>query len=68
MLDRVIAWQRQRQRQKDNDEKKKKNKDGHLFTMLDRVITWTVAGLRLAHCHHLLLALLLEFHLKFYLL
>ena len=48
--------------------KKNKDKDGHLFTMLDRVITWTVAGLRLAHCHHLLLALLLEFHLKFYLL
>ena len=72
MLDRVIAWQRQRQKNKDKDKKtktkKNKDQDGHLFTMLDRVITWTVAGLRLAHRHHLLLALLLEFHLKFYLL
>ena len=37
--------------------------DKNLFAMLDAVVARPVAGLRLTHCHHLLLALLLKFHL-----
>ena len=32
--------------------------------MLDTVVAWPVAWLRLTHRHHLLLALLLEFNLE----
>ena len=32
--------------------------------MLDTVVAWSVAWLRLAHRHHLLLALLLELNLE----
>ena len=39
-------------------------KDKNLFAMLDTVVAWPVAWLRLAHRHHLLLALLLELNLE----
>ena len=39
-------------------------KDKNLFAMLDTVVAWPVAWLRLTHRHHLLLALLLEFNLE----
>ena len=39
-------------------------KDKNLFAMLDTVVAWPVAWLRLTHRHHLLLALLLELNLE----
>ena len=39
-------------------------KDKNLFAMLDAVVAWPVAWLRLTHRHHLLLALLLELNLE----